>query len=165
MVRIIVACCAAELGRNRTSAELCQLLLEPIDENAHLFAQTRGRSRLAVGLGEHRHGVPLVGTRFEGADHAFQHRNIHVFEAIFEHERESRVVDVLRRETEVHKLLVFLQTTDGIKLFFDEIFNRLDVVIRHTLDVFYTLCVVFCEIGVETAQTCEEAVIERGELG
>ena len=65
----------------------------------------------------------------------------------------------------MYELLEFLQTTDSIKLFFDEVFNRLDVVIRHTLNVFYTLRVVFCEIDVETAQTGEEAVIERGELG
>ena len=165
MMGIVVAGGAAELGRNGASTQLGQLLLETIDEHSHLFAQPCGRSRLTVRLGEHRDGIPFVGARFEGGNHAFEHRQIDGFEAVFEHQRESGVVDVLRSETEVYKLFVFLQTADGIELLFDEVFDGFHVVVRHTLDGFHALCVAFRKGRVDIAQAVEKLVIESGELG
>ena len=108
---------------------------------------------------------PIRRARFEGGNHAFEHRQIDGFEAVFEHQRESGVVDVLRSETEVYKLFVFLQTADGIELLFDEVFDGFHVVVRHTLDGFHALCVAFRKGRVYIAQAVEKLVIESGELG
>ena len=65
----------------------------------------------------------------------------------------------------MYKLFVGLKPAYLIKLFLDEIFHGLHVVVGYLLYVFHPLSVCLAEVAVDVAQLLEESMVEPGQLG
>ena len=135
VMRVEVARRAAELGRERNGLELVDLLAEPFHEHVDFLAQHRGRGRLAVGARQHADAAPFGGLFIQNGQHLFKFRQHRPMQGFLEHERLRRIVDVLRREAEMHHLFIAPQA-HFVELLFDKVLDGLDVVVRH---LFYVL--------------------------
>mmetsp|Transcript_15870 Transcript_15870/g.47621 ORF Transcript_15870/g.47621 Transcript_15870/m.47621 type:complete len:824 (-) Transcript_15870:159-2630(-) len=130
-VRVHVAGGAAELAAVRHLAEEDQLPLEALDEHLGLLGQVGRGGRLAVRPGEHGH-VPLRQLGGQGRDDLVQRREEARLERVLDHQGGRRVVDVLARQREVHKLLEGLEA-ERVELLLDEVLDGLDVVVGDLL--------------------------------
>ena len=117
-----------------------------------------------MGLGEHRHVLPLLGISLELVDELLDLGIIDLQERLLDGQGHARVVDVLRGESEMDKLLVGIQSADGVKLLLDEILHGLDVMVGHLLDVLHTGGILLREVAVDAAKTVEEGRVEALEL-
>ena len=142
---------ASELGRNGDVVQHGQLPFEPLDEDHELLAEGRGRSGLPVRACQHRHAAPLLGESRQTVADLLRGGVVDACEGLLERERDGRVVDVLRREAEVYEFLVCGQS-QRVHLLLDDVFDGLDVVVRHRLDLLDALRVGFREVRVERAQ-------------
>ena len=62
------------------------------------------------------------------------------------------------------KLLVGIQSADGVKLLLDEILHGLDVMVGHLLDVLHAGGILLREVAVDAAKTIEESRVKALEL-
>ena len=165
MVGVVVACGAAELGRQRHGLERGQLLLEPVDEHHYFLAKPCGRGGLAVGLGQHGHIFPLIGVLAQLGYELLDERIVHVGQGVLYRQRHAGVVDVLRGEPEVDELLVGVEPANLVELLLDEVFHCLNIVVCHLLYFLDAARIGLREVGIDGAQAAEKAVVESGQLG
>ena len=165
MVGVEVACGATKLGGHLAGLQLLELLGEAIHKHHDLLAQACGRSRLTVGLGQHGHVFPLIGILLQLVDELFHLRIVHLFKRFLNGKGHAGVVDILRGEAEMDKLLVSLEPANLVELLLNEILHGLDVVVGNLLNILHVLCRLLVEGAVDVAQTIEKGMIERGELG
>ena len=76
VMSVEVAGGASELGRIAGVKQVLALHRESGHEDFYLFAQAGGGSRLAVGMGEHRHVFPLLRQSLKSVDHIVENRHI-----------------------------------------------------------------------------------------
>ena len=138
---IEIACSTAEFARKRHIVERLKLLFKTVDKNHQFFAKSCGRSRLSVGVSQHRNVAPLICQSLDFF-YKFAVCRSHRFEVGFtNHHRERRIVDILRSKSEMHQLArqrrAKLQT---VKFLFDKIFHGFDVVVRCFFDILDPLC-------------------------
>lgn len=81
-------------------------------------------------------------------------------QCLFEREWHAGVVDILRCQAKVNKLLVGIQASNLIESLLDEIFHGLDIVIGDLLDVLDPLCAFLIEVAIDIPQAFEKVVIE-----
>ena len=164
VVGVEVARGASELGRHGQGFQGVELALQAADEHHYLLAQASGRGRLPVGLGQHRDVFPLVGIAAQAVYHLLHFGAVDVGKGLAQRQGHRRVVDVLRRQSEVNELLVCRQA-QAVELLLQEVFDGLDVVVGHRFDVFDALRLGAVEVGVYLAQALEAAVVDALELG
>ena len=128
-----------------------QLLFEPLDEYRKLFAQRGRRGGLPVRARQHRNLAPLLGERRQSVADLLDDGVVDACHRLPERERNGRVVDVLRREAEMHELLIGLQP-EGVHFLLDDVLDGLYVVVGHRLDLLHAPGVGVREIEVERAQ-------------
>jgi len=128
LVGVHVARCAAKFGCERHAVEHLQLVVEALHEDIDLLAQMRRAGGLTVGLGQHRDVAPFFGHAFQFVDEVFQGGLHHQFVRLHHRERHGGVVDVLRGEAEVQKLLEFGQA-EFVETAFQEVFHGFHVVV------------------------------------
>ena len=162
-VGVEVARGAAELGRNGDVVEHEQLLFEPLDEYRKLFAQRGRRGGLPVRARQHRNLAPLLGERRQSVADLLDDGVVDACHRLPERERNGRVVDVLRREAEMHELLIGLQP-EGVHFLLDDVLDGLYVVVGHRLDLLHAPGVGVREIEVERAQGGEFRAVDAGQL-
>ena len=162
-VGVEVARGAAELGRNGDVVEHEQLLFEPLDEYRKLFAQRGRRGGLPVRARQHRNLAPLLGERRQSVADLLDDGVVDARHRLPERERNGRVVDVLRREAEMHELLIGLQP-EGVHFLLDDVLDGLYVVVGHRLDLLHAPGVGVREIEVERAQGGEFRAVDAGQL-
>ena len=97
-------------------------------------------------------------------DEFLQQGHVALLHSLLEHEREGSVVDVLRSETKVYELLVGIQTADGIKLFLDEIFDSLHVVVCDALYLLDAVAIGLGEVLIQSSERSKMLVGESGQL-
>ena len=162
----------AKLSRELTSTELCQLLLETIDEDHYLLTQSRGWCRLSVSLREHRHVLPLfciVAQLFHQLLHC---RTIYLLKSLFDRQRYAGVVDILRGKTKVDEFLILVErgmwsvecALKSIELLFDEVLHRLHVVVGCLLNGLHTLGILLREVTVDITQLLKQCMVEACQL-
>ncbi len=154
---------ATELGRHGDSLKLGDLLLQALDIDQELLTEHRGRGGLTMGAGQHRHRHPLLGHRANLGHNLLEGGIEHLLQGLLHREGYSRVVDILRRQAEVHELLVGLQT-DLVHLLLEDVLDRLHVVIRHGFDLLDTLGRGGREVEVQRAKCLVGLLIYAGEL-
>ena len=158
MVGIEVARSTTELRRQRSILQSTQLLFQTIHENLYLLTQTGGRSRLAVGLGQHRHLFPRLGIVVQLFYQLFHERIVHLLERFLYGKRYTGIVDILRGKTEMDELLIYAQ--HRIKLFLDEVLHGLHVVVGHLFNILHPLSIGRREVNVDVAQLREQRMVE-----
>ncbi len=84
-----------ELRRYLAGFQCVELFGEAIDINLYLLTQPRGRCGLTMGLGEHRHILPLLGIGLELGDKLLYMRIEHIVKGLLEGQRHGGVVDIL----------------------------------------------------------------------
>ena len=84
-----------ELRRYLAGFQCVKLFGEAIDINLYLLTQPRGRCVLTMGLGEHRHILPLLGIGLELGDKLLYMRIEHIVKGLLEGQRHGGVVDIL----------------------------------------------------------------------
>ena len=164
MVGVEVSGSTSELGCHRTSLEHLHLFVETICEDHDFLAQTGWRSRLTVGLGEHRHVFPLLSIGLQLLCQFLNLRDVDLVEGILDGERHGCVVNILRCESEVNELLVFLEISEFVELFLDIIFHGLHVVVGYLLDILDARCALLVKLAVYVAEAVEMFVIEVCQL-
>ncbi|CUO98208.1 Uncharacterised protein [Segatella copri] len=117
-----------------------------------------------MSLSQHRHILPLISISLELCNQLFNLRIEALFQSLFYRERHTCVVDILRCQTKMDKLLVSIQASDLIEFFLDKILNSLYIVIGNLLDVFYALCFLFVKITINVTQTFKQRLVERSKL-
>ena len=175
MVGVQVARGTAELGRQRRVLQRAQLLLQAVDVDHHLLAQTGGRGGLSVGLGQHGYVLPLLGIVVQLLNELFQQRVVHLLQRLLHREGHAGVVDVLRRQAEVYELLVLGKGlrparslclgVEPVEHLLDEVLHRLHVVVGHALYVLHPLRVGRREVAIDVAQKLKVGVVELFQLG
>ena len=143
MVSIEIARSPAKLRRNGRCLQHGQLTFEAIDEHHNLLAQTGRGCRLAMCLGQHRDSGPLVSISLQLGYEFFKLRIIDLVERILDRQGHGRVVNVLRRQSEVDEFLVSLQAANAVKLLFYKIFHGFHIVVCHALDFLHAGSVSF----------------------
>ena len=134
-VRVEIPGGSAELGRRRNRARQRDLLVQPFDEYANLLAEFRRRGGLPVRMRQQRDLFPLLRQCRELGHQLFDQRIVDVVGRVAQCRRNRRVVDVLRREPEVHELLVRADT-ELLHFLFYEVFDGFHVVVGRLLDLF-----------------------------
>ena len=155
---------AAELRRGRNRPQHRELFFEPVHEDTYLLAQFRGRCGLSVRMGQQRNLAPLLGQRNEFRDQLLEQRIVNVVGRLLEAVRNRGVVDILRGEPEVHELLERLQS-QSVHLLFDQVLDRLHVVVGRLLDLLDPERIGFAEVAVNVAQLLHGGLVHAGELG
>ena len=155
-----IAGCATELGCHPTCLELVELTLQTIREHTDLLAQTGGRSRLAVGAGQHGNVFPLLGVGVQLVDQFLKHGDVHLLQRLAKHQGKRGVVDVLGGQSEMDELLVGVQSAYGIEFFLDEILDGLHVMVGDTLDVLHTGSVLLREILIDFSQRGKDIAVQ-----
>ena len=146
MVCIEVARGTAELGSNGQRLQEVQLLLKTIGKYLYLLTQAGGRCRLAMRLCQHRDVFPLLGIGLQLGNKLFQQGIIDLCQRFLHGERHGRIVDVLRRQSEMDELLVGHPFGFFVELFFQEILYGLDVVIGDSLKLLHAAGIVLREL-------------------
>ncbi len=137
-VGVEIARGAAELAAHRHLPESLHLLAKAVGEHFDFLPESRRACRLPVCLRKHRDGGPFAGHALKCLNQLVDARGKHLVDSLFKAHRHGRVVDVLRRKPEVDKLLVLLEA-EAVELFFEEIFDSLDVMVGHAFDVLDSL--------------------------
>ena len=135
MVRIKIAGSAAKFGFVGHAVQQGCLCAQPFCEHAELLAHRGRRSRLAVGMRQHRDAAPGFSKGFQGLRQLRQGRVIHLFHGVFQQEWGSRIVDVLRGESEMHKFFVALQPK-AVHFRFEVVLHGFHIVVGFAFDVF-----------------------------
>ena len=117
MVSIEISRCSSELRREGQCKERVELLLETIDEDLDFLSETCRGGGLSVSLCEHGYFSPFGSLGLKVVDETLKCRDIYLVESFLDGERHGGVVDVLRGESEMDELLVFVEASDGVELF------------------------------------------------
>ena len=126
---------AVELAEDLDTQEGIRCAAQPGGEVRHLLAERRRRCCLAMRAGKHGERGMAACQCGELVRDRGDRRQQDALARLREHERIGEVVDVLRRAGEMHELeLAGIRTRRG-ELFPDEVFDRLDVVIRLPLEL------------------------------
>ena len=109
MMGIEIACGTTKLRCDGNLLQTTQLFLQTIDIDHDLLSQTGGGSRLSMRLGEHRDILPLFSVVIELFNQFLNLWNIHLVECLLDTQGHAGVVDILRCQSEMNKLLVGFQ--------------------------------------------------------
>jgi len=131
-VGVEVADRAVELGGQGDGVELGGLAAQAVDEDGQLLAERGGRGRLAVGARQHGRAAHLVGQARERVGERLLGGAQHT-QAVAQHQGEGQIVDILRGAGKVHELAERRERGTSQTLF-DEVLDRLDIVIGDGLD-------------------------------
>ena len=85
-------------------------------------------------------------------------------QGLLEHHGDRGIVDILRGQTKMDKLLVGIHPADGINLLLNEIFDSLDIVVRHGFYLLHACGIRFAELLVDGAQGSKTALVKVGQL-
>ena len=122
-----------------------------------------GRGGVAVGVGQQRHGVAVVG-QFAEFRHEFVDGGVvHFVGGGLEAVGGRGVVDVLRGEAEVDEF-TFVAQFQRVHLLLDEVFDGLDVVVGGLFDLLDAFGVAQREVLVDVAQGGVVSFVKVGEL-
>ena len=130
-----------------------------------LLAQRRRRGRLTVGARHHRQFGVGVGQFAQAGDHLVEHRQHHLITRGLEHQRVREIVDVFRRAGKVDEFGNAHHFGVIGQLFFDPVFERLDVVIGRLFDVLDLGCLGRAEIGKQPVERRKGRRRKRRNLG
>ena len=164
MMSIVVTSGTTKLSCNLASLQRLELLSETINVNHDFLAQAGWRCRLTMSLSQHRNILPLISVSLELCNQLLYLWVEALFQSLLHRERHTGIVDVLRCQTEVDKLLVGIQATNLVELFLDEVLNGFHVMVGNLLNVFHTLCSLLVEIAVDVTQTLKQLLVERSQL-
>jgi len=164
MVGVVITRGPPKLGRYRTSLQHSQLAFQAIDKHVDFLAQARRRGRLSVCLGQHRDVCPFFGISTQLGYQFFQLRIIHLLQGLFYRQRDRRIVNILRSKAKVNELLVVIHPAKGVKLFFQEIFHSLHIVVGHAFNVFDALRICFRKITVNVSQGLKDSLVYTSQL-
>ena len=160
-----VTCCTTKLTAARNCLQLLQLLFKTVSKHLYFLTQACGRCGLTVSLCKHSNILPFLSEIIKLVNHILQQGDVNYLCSILNHQGERSVVDVLRSKTEVHKLLILIQTTDSVKFLFDEVFNCLNVVICNAFNILYTLSILQREVLINFSKLGEKRTINTNQLG
>ena len=165
MMGIEVTCGTTELGCHGTLLEHLLLSLESIDKHHHLLAQASRTGGLSVGFGQHGHIGPLLSILFQLVDEFLKQWEIHLRKSLSDTHGHTGIVDILRSETKMDKLLESIQSTYGIELLLEEILHSFHVMIGHLLYGFHSGSIGLTEVLIDSTQTREQLLRKRCQLG
>ena len=163
MVGVEIAGGATELTTERHSLKRSNLLTQAIGKHADFLTQAGGRRRLTMGAGKHSHIFPLLGHLLEHLRHLAQLGKINFTDGLANRHRHGSVVDILRSQAEVNEFLIGFEP-HGVKLLFEEIFHRLDIVVSDRLDFLDALSVGKREVAIDCAESLEAVAANSGKL-
>ena len=161
---IVIARSATKLSSQRTSLQCSQLTLQTVNKHTDFLTQTRRRSRLSMRFGQHRNIGPFFGIRAKLSNQFLNLRIIYLLQRFFYRKGHRGIVDILRSQSEVDKLLVIVHTTQLVKLFFQEIFHGFHVVIGHAFNFLNALGIGFREITINISQSFKHALVYPSQL-
>ena len=141
----------AKLGGEGDALQLVELPPQTVGKDTPLLAQRGGRGGLAVGVSQHGYVFPFLSFGFEQVQQVTVGRQQHLRGAVFHAQRHTGVVDVLRGETEVDELFK-VGEPHLVKLAFEEVFHRLDIVVGGLLYLLDGEGVLVAEVAVDVAQ-------------
>ena len=147
-----------EFTAHRHGLEQFDLFFETIAEYPYLFSQAGGRCRLAVRLGQHGNIFPLLGIMVNQRQHLVEHRHVAVVQRLFDQQGHRGVVDILRREPEVNKLLVGFEV-QRVEFLLDEILDSLHVVVGNRLNRLHPSGIGLGKVLIDSPQLGEEVVV------
>ena len=133
-MRVVVADRAVDLAQQLDRADGIPGAAQAVDDVGEFLADRGGRRRLAVGARQHRQVGQLVRQVGQARDDLFQRRQQHGIARALQHQGMRQVVDVFRGAGEVDELGHRRDFGVGLRLFLEEILDRLDVVIGGRLD-------------------------------
>ena len=162
-VRIEVAHRAVELALDPDGGQLGGLLLQPAHENGDLLADRGRGGGLPVRARQHGHIAALPGEGRERGDHFSLHPRDDL-QAVTQLQRVRHVVDVFRGACEVQKLRQRLQGAPR-DLLFEEVLNRLDVVVGGLLNRFDARGILLGELADDGLKHAALVGVERARLG
>ena len=152
MVCIIISGCTAEFSSYRASLQSSQLTFQAINKNHNFLSQASWRCRLTVSFGKHRNGFPFSSIRLQLRNQFFNQRIINLLQCFLDRKRDRCIVNILRSQSKMNKLFVLFQSTQLIKLFFQEILYGFHIMVSHTFNILDTLRIGFRKITVDIAQ-------------
>ena len=120
--------CTPEFGAERNSDQLFDLILDPFHEYKKFFTQNGWRCRLSMGPRQHGYLHPICRKQFQLLIKVQEERQVFNFDCMFPEQGDGGIVDVLRSQPEMNPFLQMVRT-EFLELFFQKIFNRLDIMI------------------------------------
>ena len=117
-----------------------------------------------MSLCQHRDVCPLIGIRTQLGNQLLQLGIVDVVECILDGKGHRRIVDVLRSQSEMNKLLVGFQSSDAVELFLDEVFNGFHIVIGHALYLLHAGSIRLREITVDISECFKQVVVDAVQL-
>ena len=164
MVSIVIAGSTTKLGCHLACLQTVELLGKTIDIHHNLLAQTGWRGWLTMSLGKHWYILPLIGIGLQLSYQLLYLWIENILKCFLHRKRHTGIVDVLRGQTEMDKLLVSIQSANLIKLFLDKILYSLDIVVGNLLDILDTLRIILIKVLIYLTQTSKQSRIERSKL-
>ena len=133
-MRVVVADRAVDLAQQFDVADGDVAAAQAIGDIGQFLADRGGRGGLAVGARQHRQLGMRVRQVGQARDQLFQRGQQDGIARTLEHQGVRQVVDVFRGAGEVDELGHRRDLGTGLRLFLEEILDRLDVVIGGRLD-------------------------------
>ena len=110
-----------------------------------------------MSLGKHWYILPLIGIGLQLSYQLLYLWIENILKCFLHRKRHTGIVDVLRGQTEMDKLLVSIQSANLIKLFLDKILYSLDIVVGNLLDILDTLRIILIKVLIYLTQTSKQS--------
>ena len=150
-VGVIVARGTSEFACKRHTVDGFHLLTQTVYKHHQFLAQSCGRCRLTVGVGQHRDIAPFLGKTLYLAYKFLVCRTHHVLVGFHHHHRECRVIYILRSQSEVHQL-TRQPAANSIKTFLDKVLHSFHIVVGSLFYILYSLCRIDIPVTVKISQ-------------
>ena len=151
---IVISGGATKFGCKRNIEQQTHLLFQTFHKNTYFLTQTRWRSWLSVGSGQHGDIAPFDAQLFQFGSQSDQGGHVYFLESLFGRKRNRGIVDVLGSQSEVDELFVWGQS-QFFESVFDEIFHGFYVVVGHFFGFFDPKGIFGREVSVNVTQTFE----------
>ena len=154
----------AKLSCHLAVTQGCKLLAEAINIHLNFLTQSSRRGWLTVCLCQHWYVLPFFSVFFQLSNQLLNLWIEYLFESFLNWQRHTCVVDVLWCQSKVDELLVVIESSNLVKLLFDEIFNSLYIVVGDALNFLHTCCRRLVKVAIDIAQLLKEGAVKAFQL-